>query len=206
MEKNSKMTTNEKLLTDYLKECNIEYHACIEGGRPMLTIVYRVDNAPGYCVESCIYFYEKEAEVGVYYSTLGAEICRKSAYRDGLFRVLNFINAKVFLACCDGCDGALYEPRMLYTPRICMTEDSYDIVITTIIPYDFWEIALLETADYLTAYCPELLDGLTYDIFGVLIGKITADEAIRSIKRDILGKDGRQRYGGLCDLRYSWRI
>ena len=186
------MTRREavKKLTDYLKERNIEYHVCVEGGCPMLTIVYRADNAPGYCVESCIRFYEKEAEAGVYYSTLGAEVCRKSAYRDGLLRVLNFINAKVFLACCDGCDGALYEPRMLYTPRICMMEDDcYDIVITTVIPYDFWEVAPLETADYLTAYCPELLDGLTYDIFGVLIGKISADEAIQSIKRDIMGME-----------------
>lgn len=97
-------------------------------------------------------------------------------------------------ACCDGCDGALYEPRMLYTPRICMTEDSYDIVITTIIPYDFWEVAPLETADYLTAYCPELLDGLTFDIFGMLIGKITVGEAIRSIERNILGIENEQTH------------
>lgn len=75
---------------------------------------------------------------------------------------------------------------MLYTPRICMTEDDCcDIVITTIIPYDFREVAPLETADYLTAYCPELLDGLTCDIFGVLIGKTTAGEAIRSVERNI---------------------
>lgn len=76
-----------------------------------------------------------------------------------------------------------------------MTEDDCcDIVITTMIPYDFWEVASLETADYLTACCPELLDGLTYDIFGVLIGKVAAGGAIQSIERNILGIEDEQTH------------
>lgn len=55
----------------------------------------------------------------------------------------------------------LYEPHMLYNPRIYVTEDGcFDIMITTIINYDSWETAPGETADYFTAYCPELLDRL----------------------------------------------
>lgn len=183
------MTKKEaiKKLTDYMKVHNLGYHLSMDDGCPLLTTAYHVENAPGYCVESCVWFYGETAEARVYYSAVGAEVCRKSGCREGLLRLLNFINARVFLSCGDGC-GTLYGTHMLYTPRIYMTEDDcYDITITTMIPYDFWEIAPIETADYLTAYCPELLDRLTCDIFGVLVGKITAEEAIRSVEREILG-------------------
>ena len=39
----------------------------------------------------------------------------------------------------------------LYTPRIYLTADGrFDITITTIIPYDFFGLAPLETLDYIT--------------------------------------------------------
>ena len=41
-------------------------------------------------------------------------------------------------------------------------------------------------ADYLTAYCPELLDKLTAPIYGVLLGKIEVEAAIQYIKDNIL--------------------
>ena len=76
---------------------------------------------------------------------------------------------------------------MLYTPRMYLTVDGfYDITITTIINYDFWEVAPIETADYMTAYCPELLDRLALPVFGVLLGQITCDEAVMYIKEKIL--------------------
>ena len=75
---------------------------------------------------------------------------------------------------------------MLYTPRMYLTVDGfYDIAITTIINYDFWEVAPIETADYMTAYCPELLDRLALPVFGVLLGQITSDEAVMFIKEKI---------------------
>lgn len=139
------------------------------------------------CIESCIWFYNDCAEVRAYYSALGAEICRESEYRGELLYVLNYINAAVFLSCGNG--GGIYEPHMLYTPRIYMTEDGcFDITITTIINYDFWEVAPVETEDYITIYCPELLDRLTYAIFGVLLGQISSDDAKSKIRQDILGE------------------
>ena len=75
---------------------------------------------------------------------------------------------------------------MLYTPRMYLTVNGfYDIAITTIINYDFWEVAPIETADYMTAYCPELLDRLALPVFGVLLGQITSDEAVMFIKEKI---------------------
>ena len=68
-----------------------------------------------------------------------------------------------------------------------MTADGCcDITITTMIAYDFFKLAPIETLDYLTAYCPELLDRLTLPIYGVLLGKETAAWAIAYIRRELL--------------------
>lgn len=176
-----------KDLTDYLKLHNISHIPSIDEGVMQINMVYPVENAPNKCIESCIMFFEEIAEARVYYSAMGAEICSRSEYFPELLRLLNFINARVFLSCGD--DNRLYEPHMLYTPRIYLTEDDcYDITITTIINYDFWEVAPLETVDYLTAYCPELLDKLTLPIFGVLLGNLSTEGAIAYIKENILNE------------------
>ncbi len=63
-----------------------------------------------------------------------------------------------------------------------MTEDEcFDITITTFINYDFYEVAPLETEDYITAYCPDLLDKLSLAIFPLLSGKITLQQAMQCI-------------------------
>lgn len=175
-----------KEFTNYLKEHQIPYHICIDNGCMQVNLALSAENAPDRFVESCIWFYsDGNAEARCYYSSLGADICKKSDYRGALFRLLNFINARVFLNCGDG--SGCYEPCMLYTPRIYMTEDGCcDLTITTIINYDFWEVAPLETADYLTAYCPELLNKLSVPVFCVLVGKITAEEGIAYIEKNIL--------------------
>jgi len=180
------MTKREaiKKLTDYLNSHNIRYISAIDNGCIEITMVYNAITAPNKCIESCIWFYEDEMEARVYYSALGAEICRESEHINELLRVLNFINARVFLRCSD---GTLYEPHILYTPRIYLTEDDCcDITITTIINYDFYEVAPVETVDYLTAYCPELLDKLTPAIYGVLLGKMTADMSIAYITEKVI--------------------
>lgn len=176
-----------KRFTDYLREHNIYYESSISNGAQELTMVYDVEAAPGECIESCIWFYRDGAEIRAYYSAVGAEICRESEYRGELLKLLNYINARVFLSC--GNRQGLYEPCMLHTPRIYITEDgNFDITITTMINYDFWEVAPLETADYITMYCPELLEILSYPIFCVLLGKITSDEAKERVRRNIFGK------------------
>ncbi len=175
----------------YLKRNNIPYVEDTDGGKPRFTFSFRVADTPGEAVESCIWFYEDCAEVRTYYSAEGAMICRKSTYRNRLLALLNYINARVFLACSDGGSG-LYAPQMLYTPRMYMTEDGcYDITITTIINFEFWNKAPLETADYITAYCPELLEKLAVPVFEVLRGNWPADRAIRYVNERIL-QDGTQ--------------
>lgn len=170
----------------YLKRNNIWYESDVDIECPRYTMIYETENAPNRCVESCIWFFDDAAEARVYYSSLGAQICKNSNHKDKLLRLLNYINATVFLNCSDG-ERGLYNPHMLYTPRIYVTEDGcFDIVITTIINYDFWKVAPVETADYLTAYCPELLDKLTAPIYGVLLGKIEVEAAIQYIKDNIL--------------------
>lgn len=176
-----------KKIAEYLKTHNIRYEAMLDEGCMQITMAYHAENSPDKYVESCVWFYEDAMEARAYYSALGAEICKKSDYINGLLRVLNFINARVFLSCSDGSGGSLYEPHMLYTPRIYLTEDDhFDITITTIINYDFFEAAPVETMDYLTAYCPELLERLSPPIFWVLIGQRTADESIAYIKKNIM--------------------
>lgn len=176
-----------KKLTDYLKRYNIYFKSSIDNGVQQITMVYHVEDVPGKCIESCIWFYNDDAEVRAYYSAEGAEICSESEHRGKLLSLLNYINARVFLSC--GNPAGLYEPHMLYTPRMYMTEDGrFDITITTIINYDFWEITPVETADYITIYCPEFLERLTYSIFGVLLGKISLDEAKEEIRKNILGE------------------
>jgi len=173
-----------KNFTDYLKVHNIFYESSIDDGIQRITMTYQVENVPDKRIESCIWFYEDDAEVRVYYSALGAEICRKSEHIDELLHLLNFINARVFLKCGD--PGGLYEPHMLYTPRIYITEEYFDITITTIVNFDFWNLAPLETADYITIYCPELLERLSYAVFGVLLGRITFEDAKTFIEKEVM--------------------
>ena len=126
-------------------------------------------------------------EARTYYSALGAECCKRSSHLADLYRLLNFINARLFLDCADGCGGKLYRPKILYTPRFYLTEDDgYDISLTTIVPYDFFELAPLETTDYLTGFSAELLNDLSIPIYTLLMGEIDADMAIRYIEQEIL--------------------
>lgn len=107
----------------------------------------------------------------------------RSPYKEEFFRLLNYINARVFL----GCYSELSGTSLLYTPRIYMTEDDcFDITMTTLIPYDFWEVAPAETMDYITAYCPELLDKLAPVIFGVLLGEISISNAIKYLEDEVI--------------------
>lgn len=85
-------------------------------------------------------------------------------------------------------NGALYHSNYLYTPRFYITEDgSYDITMTSIIPLDLYEMAPLETEDYFTVACPELLNKLSAPVFFVLLGKTSAEQAILMIETEILG-------------------
>lgn len=178
-------------LTDYLENNYIHYVTSIDNGALLVTMVFHVEHTPSKIIEACVWFYEDFAEARVYYSAFEAEIVRESKYADELFRLLNYINATVFLAC--GQPGGLYEPHILYTPRLYLTEDDGgDISMTTIINYDFWALAPLETHDYISRFCPELLDKLSVAIFGLLWGHADIEFAIYCIKKEILKEDERR--------------
>ncbi len=174
-----------KSFGEYLRSHFIRHVVGTDDNSPRFTMVYPSPDSPGGCVEGCIWFYEDDAEVRCYYSQAGADKCRESANQQDLLELLNFINARVFLSC--GSPEGLYEPHMLYTPRIYRTADGlFDISATTIINYDFWQLAPVETADYITIFCPELLGKLANPIFDLLAGNKSLDEAISYIKQNIL--------------------
>lgn len=81
---------------------------------------------------------------------------------------------------------AVQPAHPLHTAVYLTADGCFDITITTIIPYDFFGLAPLETLDYITICCPELLDRLALPIYCVLLGKETADGAISHIEREFL--------------------
>lgn len=182
------MTKNEaiKKFMTYLNNHNIAFikTAEEETGIEQLYLKLFACSAPKQYVEACVWFYNNDnAEVRVYYNEKGADICKETKHRNALLELLNYINARIFLYC--GSSYCLYEPHMLYTPRIYTTVDgNFDITITTIVNYDFWQVAPVETSDYITAYCPELLDRLATPIFEVLQGKMTYEEAVTFIEKE----------------------
>jgi hypothetical protein len=107
-----------------------------------------------------------------------------------VYRLLNYINAEVWPFTHDGLGGELYAPHHLQTPRFYITEDgNYDLTATTVIDYDHFEMAPLETEDYCTAAIPELMDKLSLPLFFTLGHKISVQEAIAIIKRDVLNEE-----------------
>ena len=83
----------------------------------------------------------------------------------------------------------LYETRHLQTPRFYITEDgNYDLTATTLIDYDHFEMAPLETEDYCTAAIPELMNKLSIPMFLLLNKRISVDESIAIIEREVLNR------------------
>ena len=172
----------------YLKSHNIRYTKDVDNGIPRITILYvNCDRCPDKMLESCIWFYKDAMEARAYFGQTAANWCRTSSHIPELMRLLNFINARVWPRTTDGMGNALYMPSCLYTSRIYLTEDDgYDITLTSMIPYDFFELAPLESEDFITACCPSLLDELSPAIFGVLLGRLDMEQAIRYVKENVL--------------------
>lgn len=175
-------------IENYLKAYNIRYIKDVDSGMPCMNILYtNCALCPDGMLEGCIWFFKDLMEVRTYFNQNAAEWCRTSSHIPELMRLLNFINASVWPSITDGMGNALYTPSCLYTPRIYMTEDDcYDITLTFVIPYDFYELAPLETEDYITVCCPELLNIFSPAIFGVLHGRLDVEQAIRYIRKNIL--------------------
>ena len=179
----------QRMVKGYLRSHFIPFTEDQEYGTHRISMLYTgYDTCPSGILETCIYFFDNDMEARVYYSAAGASICKNSEHIGDLMRLFNFCHARIFPRNADGMGGVFYESEHLYIPAIYLTEDGcYDITLTTLIYYDFFEVAPLETEDYITAACPELMNKLSIPIFDLLTGKIKIDEAIGYIKKHILG-------------------
>lgn len=180
-------------VTSYLKLHNLCFETDQIEGIPRITMVFKYcDRCPNYITEGCIWFYEEFMEVRVYYSKLGAEICQKSKHLPELYRLMNYINARLWVSVSDGLEGALYQSQYLISPRFYVTEDEMqDITVTMLIPYTHFELDMLEIEDFITAALPGLLDDLSTPVFLLLEGRITVEEAIDMVRSEIIGERGR---------------
>lgn len=160
-------------MINYLKSHNISFQQDFDNGGIRLTMIFNgCENCPDRILESCIWFYSNDLEARTYYTKTASNLCKQSENLDSLMRLFNYINSKIWTCASDGLEGLLYKSVPLHTSRLYMTEDNYyDITLTTIVNYDFYELAPLETEDYLTAACPDLLNKLSLAIFGVLLGE-----------------------------------
>ncbi len=170
---------------EYLKRNFIKFTESNYNGTERIMMVFRGwKKCP---LEGCIYFCEKYMDCRVYYSRMAAELCGKSNHISEFMRLLNYINASVWPSVNENFSGEIYSPTSLYTPRIYMTEDGFhDITLTAHIAYEIFELAPLETLDFITASCPELMDELSTPIFMLLLGNLPLDDAIEYIKINIL--------------------
>jgi len=169
-------------ILDYLRRHNI--NNCLINDNNKIKLVNDLDticisynvNIPG-GVESDIHLYAEDMHIRAYYSQQVAEACKNSCNKEYLLNIINFINANVFF-------------DSLYTPRLYLSTDGYyDIAITAVIPYDFFELAPIETCEYITAYCPEFLEKFAFPIIGLIHGTIPFNQAIFYIKKEILGDE-----------------
>lgn len=179
-------------LLQYVKSHFVEFEVDFDQDVPRYTMLFHgYDSAPDRMIESCIWFHKEDMEVRTYYTRVAADWCKEHSNNiPALMRLFNYINAVVWLASADGAGGAWYQPHHLYTPRLYMTEDDcFDITLTTVIPYDFYEVAPLETEDYMMAYCPELLADLSPAIFGLLLKTVDFEAAKRYIQKNVLKKE-----------------
>lgn len=178
-------------LAKYLKSNFIKFSEVTEDGIVSYRMTYEgYKSCPEGKIESCILFLPDNMEVRIYYSILGAEICKESEHIPELMRLLNYISATVWPMSLDRKGGTLYKPQMLYLPRIYMTEDELPVVnLAFPVNYAFYEAVPLETEDFITACCPDLMNLLAFAIFGVLLGDATLEQAMAYVRVCMFGED-----------------
>ena len=179
-------------IISYLKERNIYHKQDTCEGAPRITMSFEgYPNSPSKRIESCIYFYKDAGtiEARVYYAEPGPQVVKENVERlPALYRLLNYINARVFVKNMDGIGNEFYSPSYLLQPRFYLTEDDYyDITATIVMEQDCFWVAPLEIEDFLTAALPTVMDQLSPYIYGVLVGSVGVDTAITCIRQDILG-------------------
>ncbi|HHU17131.1 MAG TPA: hypothetical protein GXZ70_02730 [Clostridiales bacterium] len=181
-------TVAKAKFVSYLKEHGIKYSERLRDGDACILMVFNgYKSCPNEALEASIYFFETCMEARVYYTETASSWIDKAENLADLYRLLNFINACVWPCAQDGIGGELYYPHHLHTPRFYITEDGgNDLTSTTVIDYDYYEVAPLETEDFITAALPELMDKLSIPFFFLLLNRMTVDQAIHYIKSEIL--------------------
>lgn len=182
-------TEARRKMTTYLKERNIKFFEHLHDGDSSIVMAFEgYTTCPDKVLECSVDFFDTCIESRVYFTENASSwIKERSKELSEIYRLLNFINARIWPFSYDGIGGELYAPHHLQTPRIYITEDGYyDLTATTVIDYDHYEMAPLETEDYCTATIPELMSKLSIPIFLLLMKEVTIEEAILLIKRDLL--------------------
>lgn len=170
----------------YLKKNNISFFQAdkYEGCERLSILLRDYSNSPDTVIEAMAIFFEDCIEWRVFYSYNGSQIvkdaCRNTELESGLMTILNYINTSVWICSSEG--------RHLYTPRIYLTQKEFDISMTTVVPYELFDLTLLETADFLIVRLPVLMNAISPAIFGFLLQKINLDTAINFIKINVLGE------------------
>jgi hypothetical protein len=180
---------SRNVFISYLKERKIYFLEDFTEGIPRITMSFEgFLNSPSKRIEACIYFYEDSTlEIRVYYAEPGPQIVRKSENLSEIYRLINYVNARVVTRNMDGAGNTLYRPSYLLQPRIYITEDGcYDITATIVMEEDFFELAPLEIEDFVTIGVPSLLEELAPYFFGVLLGSMTSELAIQYINKNLL--------------------
>lgn len=182
----------KRMFITYLKERNIKFHEHLsDGDTSIYMILTGYEKCPDKALECSIFFFDSCMEVRVYFTQNAAKwISEKSDDLSDMYRLLNYINARVWPFTHDGLGGELYEPHHLQTPRFYITEDgNFDLTATTAIDYDQFEMAPLETEDYCTATIPELMNNLSLPLFLLLEHEISVEDSITLIKREVLNEE-----------------
>lgn len=174
--------------TTYLNERNIHFHEHLNENPRICMLLTGYEKSPDNTLGLSISFFDTCMEVRVYFSdNANGWIKKRAAELFDIYRLLNYTNAVVWPFTHDGVGGELYQPHHLQTPRFYITEDgNYDLTATTLIDYDHYEMAPLETEDYCTVALPELMDKLSLPFFLLLMKEISVEHAITLIEREVL--------------------
>ena len=104
--------------SNYLKAYNIKTLKDLDLGTVRFTMEYLgFKNSPGKSIESCIWWYDEAAEVRVYFNETGVKFCKEYPQNyNELYRLLNFINSRIWVQGSDFSGRSLYKSSNLYNP------------------------------------------------------------------------------------------
>ena len=115
----------KKMCVDYLKQHTLEFHECLDtdnGSTGIVVALPHCYDCPDKRLEAELSFYDSCIEARVFYTQNAASWVEESTNKDALYRLMNFINARVWPQSHDGADGTLYSANCLICPRIYVTQ------------------------------------------------------------------------------------